>query len=120
MDKTCQCRGTDNAKNSSAVSLLPGIIEPCVIVHGGIVADYSLNLVFVELVGACKISASLGYQKILSGGNSVDAVEAALWWLENDEFFNCGYGSVVNKKGMCKWFRLVVIKRKHCFVFYAL
>ena len=71
--------------------------EPCVIVHGGIGALYS---VFPEMIAACRQSASLAYQKILNGGTAVDAVEAALWWLENDEFINCGYGSVVNNAGM--------------------
>lgn len=74
--------------------------EPCVIVHGGIGPEYSPGSVFAEMVTACRISASLAYQKILSGVSAVDAVEAALWWLENDEFFNCGYGSVVNNEGI--------------------
>ncbi|KYM93726.1 L-asparaginase [Cyphomyrmex costatus] len=48
---------------------------------------------------SCKNAASIGYQSLLNGANSVQAVENALWWLECDEFFNCGYGSVLNNIG---------------------
>lgn len=69
----------------------------CIIVHGG--CGQCSDLVVCEKLDGCKKAASLGYKKIMNGGNALDAVEAALWWLECDESFNCGYGSVLNQLG---------------------
>ncbi|XP_043500871.1 isoaspartyl peptidase/L-asparaginase-like [Polistes fuscatus] len=71
--------------------------SPCIIVHGGIgdCKDFTV----IEKITACQKAASIGYKKLKNGGNSIEAVEAALWWLECDEFFNCGYGSVLNEIG---------------------
>ncbi|XP_015121030.1 isoaspartyl peptidase/L-asparaginase-like [Diachasma alloeum] len=68
--------------------------SPCIIVHGGIstVDDPWI----MEKVSACVKSASRGYDALVSNQSSVDAVEDALWWLENDEFLNCGYGCAPN------------------------
>lgn len=70
----------------------------CVIVHGG--CGQCSDLVVCEKLDGCKKAASFGYKKIMDGGNAIEAVEAALWWLECDESFNCGYGSVLNKLGL--------------------
>ncbi|XP_024941751.1 isoaspartyl peptidase/L-asparaginase [Cephus cinctus] len=70
---------------------------PCIIVHGG--AGEIVDSEVVEKVFACQKSASIGYKILLNGGNSIEAIEAALWWLENDEYFNCGYGSALNELG---------------------
>ncbi|XP_026674180.1 isoaspartyl peptidase/L-asparaginase-like [Ceratina calcarata] len=70
---------------------------PCIIVHGG-AGNFSDNIV-IEKMTACKKAAINGYKKLIRGETSVDAVEAALWWLECDEFFNCSYGSVLNEIG---------------------
>lgn len=79
----CVCQGDTNL--------------PCIIVHGGVgnCNDFSV----IEKMTACRKAASNGYKKLIKGGSSVEAVEAALWWLECDEFFNCGYGSVLNELG---------------------
>ncbi|KAK2584219.1 hypothetical protein KPH14_006637 [Odynerus spinipes] len=71
--------------------------SPCIIVHGGI--GHCKDFAVVEKITACKTAAFNGYKKLMSGGSSIEAVEAALWWLECDEFFNCGYGSVLNEIG---------------------
>lgn len=70
---------------------------PCIIVHGG-AGDFSDSIV-IEKMTACKKAAINGYKKLINGETAVDAVEAALWWLECDEFFNCSYGSVLNEIG---------------------
>lgn len=71
---------------------------PCILVHGDI-GNFNDALI-IEKIMSCKNAASIGYQNLLSGANSVQAVEIALWWLECDEFFNCGYGSVLNNIGI--------------------
>lgn len=71
---------------------------PCIIVHGG--AGNFSDSIAIEKMTACKKAAINGYKKLISGESSVNAVEAALWWLECDEFFNSGYGSVLNEIGI--------------------
>lgn len=75
---------------------------PCIIVHGG-AGNFSESIV-IEKMTACKKAAINGYKKLISGETSVDAVESALWWLECDEFFNSGYGSVLNEIGISHTF----------------
>ncbi|KZC10525.1 L-asparaginase, partial [Dufourea novaeangliae] len=70
---------------------------PCIIVHGG-AGNFSDEIIMEKMTG-CKKAAFNGYKKLINGENSVDAVEAALWWLECDEFYNCSYGSVLNEIG---------------------
>lgn len=72
---------------------------PCIIVHGG-VEESSESAMLVERVTSCRKAACIGYNTMVRGGSAVDAVEAALRWLEDDELFNCGYGSVLNQ--FCK------------------
>jgi len=71
--------------------------SPCIFVHGENLND---NELIVEKMISCKNAASIGYQKLLNGAGCIKAVEATLWWLECDEFFNCGYGSVLNEMGI--------------------
>ncbi|XP_020283591.1 probable isoaspartyl peptidase/L-asparaginase CG7860 [Pseudomyrmex gracilis] len=71
--------------------------SPCVLVHGG-TGNFDDALI-VEKLTSCKTAASVAYQSLLNGANSIGAVEAALRWLECDEFFNCGYGSLLNELG---------------------
>ncbi|XP_046817332.1 isoaspartyl peptidase/L-asparaginase-like [Vespa crabro] len=70
---------------------------PCIIVHGGV--GNCEDVLVIEKMTACQKAASNGYKKLIKGGSSIEAVETALWWLECDEFFNCGYGSVLNEIG---------------------
>ncbi|XP_076164654.1 isoaspartyl peptidase/L-asparaginase-like [Ptiloglossa arizonensis] len=71
---------------------------PCIIVHGG--AGNFSDFIDIEKMTGCKKAAINGYQKLIDGESSVNAVETALWWLECDEFFNCSYGSVLNELGI--------------------
>lgn len=73
---------------------------PCIIVHGG--AGTFSDSTDIEKMTGCKKAAVNGYKALLNGKNSVDAVEAALWWLECDEFYNAGYGSVLNEIGIVR------------------
>jgi len=71
---------------------------PCILVHGD-VGNFH-DALSIEKIMGCKNAASIGYQSLLNGASSIQAVEIALWWLECDEFFNCGYGSVLNNIGI--------------------
>lgn len=71
---------------------------PCILVHGGI-GNFDDELI-IEKITSCKKAAFTGYQSLLSGASSIETVENTLWWLECDEFFNCGYGSVLNNIGI--------------------
>lgn len=44
-------------------------------------------------------AASVGLQKLLSNGTSLDAVEAAVQYLESDAVFDAGYGSALTREG---------------------
>ena len=79
---------------------------PCILVHGD-VGNFH-DTIIIEKTVSCKNAACIGYQSLLDGANSVQAVEIALWWLECDEFFNCGYGSVLNNIGII---RIYVIQK---------
>jgi len=71
---------------------------PCILVHGD-VGNFHDALIVEKIMG-CKNAASIGYQSLLNGASSIQAVEIALWWLECDELFNCGYGSLLNNIGI--------------------
>ncbi|XP_050346064.1 probable isoaspartyl peptidase/L-asparaginase GA20639 isoform X2 [Nymphalis io] len=46
-----------------------------------------------------KASAAAGQKILAQGGSALDAVEAAVVLMEKDEYFNAGYGSVLNLRG---------------------
>lgn len=48
---------------------------------------------------ALQAAADAGYRVLEAGGHAVDAVEAAVNYMENDALFNCGRGSALNEKG---------------------
>lgn len=78
-------------------------MEPIVIVHGG-AGDIPDNRVQPKIVG-CKLAASLGYKKLYNGGSVLDAVEAAVVSMENDEVFNAGnnfylHSNIPNLRGV--------------------
>lgn len=72
-------------------------MEPIVLVHGG-AGDIPDSRDAGKLAG-CKLAARLGYKLLTSGGSVLDAVEAAVKSMELDEYFNCGYGSVLTLAG---------------------
>lgn len=81
--------------------------DNCIIVHGGV--GVTIDAMVVEKVRSCRRAATIGYELLQSGKSSVEAVEAALRWLEDDEYFNCGYGSVLNISGGCDSFPFVCV-----------
>lgn len=90
---------------------------PCIIVHGG-AGNFSDSIVVEKMTG-CKKAAINGYRKLIHGETSVDAVEAALWWLECDEFFNCGYGSILNEIGTLYAYLYTLTYERACMRFCA-
>ncbi|KAJ9585770.1 hypothetical protein L9F63_002407 [Diploptera punctata] len=73
------------------------MIEPVVLVHGG-AGDIPDSRVEPKLLGVRK-SAKKGYLVLKNGGTVIDAVQAAVQVMEDDEAFNAGYGSVLNEDG---------------------
>ncbi|XP_031628614.1 probable isoaspartyl peptidase/L-asparaginase GA20639 [Contarinia nasturtii] len=72
-------------------------IVPIVLVHGG-AGNIPDSRDHGKLVG-CKLALKLGYEKLESGGSVLEAVEEAVRSMELDEYFNAGYGSVLNYDG---------------------
>ncbi|XP_032524776.2 probable isoaspartyl peptidase/L-asparaginase GA20639 isoform X1 [Danaus plexippus] len=81
------------------IILSPQIIAmvPTIIVHGG-AGDIPGSRVEGKLKGV-KLAAVIGQRILSEGGSALDAVEAAVVSMENDEYFNAGYGSVLNLRG---------------------
>lgn len=63
-------------------------MEPIIIVHGG-AGDISKSRAIGKLNGV-KVAVRAGNQILSQGGNALDAVEAAVVTMENDEYFNAG------------------------------
>ncbi|VEN54666.1 unnamed protein product [Callosobruchus maculatus] len=72
-------------------------IEPIVLVHGG-AGDIPNMRVPVKFAGMKK-SVKAGFDVLKAGGSALDAVEAAIKVMEDDEAFNAGFGSVLNTDG---------------------
>lgn len=94
------CNYIEGTSNSLDITQCRCKNTPCILIHGA--AENFDDALIIEKVISCKKAASAGYQSLLSGASPVEAVEAALWWLECDEFFNCGYGSLLNEIGIKK------------------
>ncbi|KAJ8974889.1 hypothetical protein NQ317_011735 [Molorchus minor] len=73
-------------------------MEPVVLVHGG-AGKISDDEVAKKLLEGVKKAAKEGYEILSNGGTVVDAVEASVKYLEDDENFNAGKGSVLNLEG---------------------
>lgn len=71
--------------------------HPTVVIHGGSgdVPEWRVPL----KINGVKNAAIAAYKVLSAGGHAVDAVEAALRSMENDEYLNAGYGSVLNLDG---------------------
>ncbi|CAH2037298.1 unnamed protein product, partial [Iphiclides podalirius] len=72
-------------------------MKPILIVHGG-AGDIPESRVQGKLHGV-KVAVREGYKVLSKNGSALDAVEAAVVSMENDEYFNAGYGSVLNLAG---------------------
>ena len=73
------------------------MIEPIVLVHGG-AGDIPVERYEGKLRGV-KLAARLGYKELTKYGSVIRAVEAAVRSMENDDYFNAGYGSVLTSEG---------------------
>lgn len=67
-------------------------------VLGGLSNDNDVNI--MEKVSGCIKAALKAYDGLINNKNSDGAVVDAIQWLENDEFFNCGYGSFANNENI--------------------
>lgn len=65
-----------------------GRMEPIVLVHGG-AGDIPDSRIAMKTIGV-KTSAKIGYDVLKKGGTVLDAVEAAVRFMEGDEAFNAG------------------------------
>ena len=72
-------------------------INPVLVVHGGAWAIPD-DMVNAHLNGV-RQALSTGWQVLERGGTSLDAVEEAVVVLENDETFDAGRGSFLNRDG---------------------
>lgn len=63
-------------------------MEPILLVHGGAgdIADSSKP----GKIAGVKAAVAKGYDVLMNGGSVVDAVEAAVRYMETDEEFNAG------------------------------
>ncbi|XP_068631872.1 probable isoaspartyl peptidase/L-asparaginase GA20639 isoform X2 [Battus philenor] len=69
-------------------------MKPILIVHGG-AGNIPQSRVQGKLDGV-RLAVREGYKLLLQNGSALDAVEAAVKSMEEDENFNAGYGSVLN------------------------
>jgi L-asparaginase / beta-aspartyl-peptidase len=72
-------------------------VDPVILVHGGAWAIPD-DMVESHLHGV-QAAAAQGWQVLQSGGSSLDAVEAAVVAMEEDETFDAGRGSFLNMDG---------------------
>ncbi|CAD7090679.1 unnamed protein product [Hermetia illucens] len=72
-------------------------IEPILLVHGGAgsIAESTLPTRFIGVKEAIR----RGYELLIKNKSSLDAVEEAVRYLEDDPNFNAGYGSVLTEEG---------------------
>ncbi|XP_060521354.1 isoaspartyl peptidase/L-asparaginase [Cylas formicarius] len=72
-------------------------MEPVILVHGG-AGDIPDSRVRPKIDGN-RNAVQAGYAVLQNGGSALDAVEAAVKRMEDDEAFNAGFGSVLNLDG---------------------
>jgi len=70
-----------------------------IIVHGGAGGYSDDSAENAKLKEVIELAVDKGYEILSKGGNSIDAVEAAINVLENSPLFNAGIGSVLNEEG---------------------
>ena len=72
-------------------------MRPAIIVHGG-AGDIPAELHNAHRQGTRR-AAEAGWAELVTGGSALDAVEAAIVVMEDDETFNAGRGSFLNADG---------------------
>jgi L-asparaginase / beta-aspartyl-peptidase len=79
------------------VTTTPWRVEPVLLVHGGAwdIPDGLRD----EHIEGIRAALAAGWAVLSAGGSAVDAVEAAVVVLEDDEQWDAGYGSVLDQDG---------------------
>ena len=72
-------------------------MTPAIIVHGGAGAVEDARR--ARCIAGCEAAAAAGWAALDGGRSALDAVEAAVRALEDDEEFNAGYGAVLTRAG---------------------
>jgi beta-aspartyl-peptidase (threonine type) len=72
-------------------------MQPSIIVHGG-AGDIPLDLLEAHREGTRR-AATAGWEVLAAGGSAMDAAEAAIVVMEDDEAFDAGRGSFLNADG---------------------
>jgi beta-aspartyl-peptidase (threonine type) len=72
---------------------------PAIVVHGGAGPRPATGPEAVAAREGCAAAAELGRTILLQGGSALDAVQAAVRALEDDERFNAGRGSCLTRAG---------------------
>lgn len=75
----------------------PATIEPTIVVHGG--AWAIPDMLAGRSRAGVRAAATRGLRLLQTGGSAVDAVEAAVSLLEDDDAFDAGTGSVLTSSG---------------------
>ncbi|HKZ68441.1 MAG TPA: isoaspartyl peptidase/L-asparaginase, partial [Anaerolineales bacterium] len=71
--------------------------NPSLIIHGG---AWSIPDADVPAhIAGCRIAAQTGWEILSGGGSALDAVEAAVRYLEDDPIFGAGRGSCLTTEG---------------------
>jgi beta-aspartyl-peptidase (threonine type) len=73
------------------------MLLPAVIVHGGATSFEKKH--HSDIMVAVKDAAAMGMRALKNGGSSLDAVEAAIWVLEETNLFTAGLGASQNLDG---------------------
>jgi len=83
-------------------------MQPAIVVHGG---AWSIPpaLQHPSKLG-CEAAAAAGHAVLLSGGSSLDAVEAAVKVLELNPCFDAGYGSLLNEDGYVETDSMIMVR----------
>jgi beta-aspartyl-peptidase (threonine type) len=72
--------------------------EPVILVHGG--AGWRESAARLPAaIAACEAAARGGQEVLVGGGSALDAVERAVWVLEDEPLLNAGRGSYANTAG---------------------
>ena len=80
--------------------------NPVLVVHGGAWAMPD-DIVDAHLIGVRKAAAA-GWRVLERGGSSLDAVEEAVVIMEDDETFDAGRGSFLNRDGKVQMDALIM------------
>jgi beta-aspartyl-peptidase (threonine type) len=73
-------------------------ISPAIIVHGGAGAIPAEEHAAYQ--AGCRAAALAGFDVLRRGGSALDAIEAAIVYLEDDPAFDAGVGSYLNRDGV--------------------